>query len=339
MAKENQEVRVSCYMIILMVVAIINVASNGHVEGRVVMDQNYPIVSKPKGTIKTIESEDGREVIDCVDIYKQPAFDHPLINDLQMEPSSYPSGMKMDETQPELIQDWHKNGECPDGTVPIGRTKKYDPHRHFPFGSHRRNFNISSDADNAHEYAIVFEEGGIYRGAQARITVWSPNVEESEMSISQIWIVANPGTDNLNSVEAGWIVLPQKYGDHSQDFLRIGRKKFAVGRPVSPVSIYNETSYEIQLKIFQDLSTKNWMLYYHDELVGYWPGTIFTTLADNATVLEWGGEILNTARDGHHTTTQMGSGHFPNEEIKPNKQTSYGTYFYYGGPGYSAQCP
>ncbi|XAR67656.1 hypothetical protein NMG60_11002501 [Bertholletia excelsa] len=307
--------------------------------------------------------------------------------------------MKMDETQPELIQDWHKNGECPDGTVPIGRTKKYDPHRHFPFGSHRRNFNISSDADNAHEYAIVFEEGGIYRGAQARITVWSPNVEESEMSISQIWIVANPGTDNLNSVEAGWIVLPQKYGDHrprlftywTRDsyqttgcydldcpgFVQLS-KKFAVGRPVSPVSIYNETSYEIQLKIFQDLSTKNWMLYYHDELVGYWPGTIFTTLADNATVLEWGGEILNTARDGHHTTTQMGSGHFPNEgykkasffhnvqmidnpnyawsdpanlqkfvtkspcydsEIKPNKQTSYGTYFYYGGPGYSAQCP
>ncbi|KAL5993920.1 hypothetical protein ACLOJK_038277 [Asimina triloba] len=33
---------------------------------------------KPAATIKTIKGPNG-DVIDCVDIYKQPAFDHPAL--------------------------------------------------------------------------------------------------------------------------------------------------------------------------------------------------------------------------------------------------------------------
>ena len=126
------------------------------------------------------------------------------------------------------------------------------------------------------------------------------------------------------------------------------------------------------------MNTKNWLLLVQGEMVGYWPGTILSVLGTNAHELQWGGEIYNSKANGHHTTTQMGSGHFPNEgyekscffhniqvidntnyawsdpadlqklvtnslcydlEIKANKQTTAGTYFYYGGPGYSAQCP
>ncbi|XP_062086911.1 protein neprosin-like [Humulus lupulus] len=43
---------------------------------------------KRKGTIKTIESDDG-DVIDCVDIYKQPAFDHPLLKNHTIESDGY----------------------------------------------------------------------------------------------------------------------------------------------------------------------------------------------------------------------------------------------------------
>ncbi|CAL5373883.1 unnamed protein product [Camellia sinensis] len=99
----------------------------------------------------TIESEDG-DVIDCVDIYKQPAFDHPLIKDLQMERSSSKIGMKMDDSQPKLIQNWHKNGECPQGTIPIRRTQNHDHNRTFPFhrqgGQHYYPF---GQAPGAHE--------------------------------------------------------------------------------------------------------------------------------------------------------------------------------------------
>ncbi|KAK1285472.1 hypothetical protein QJS10_CPB20g00478 [Acorus calamus] len=40
------------------------------------IDRLYGVINKP--AIKTIESVDG-EIIDCVDILKQPAFDHPLL--------------------------------------------------------------------------------------------------------------------------------------------------------------------------------------------------------------------------------------------------------------------
>jgi hypothetical protein len=50
-----------------------------------------------------------------------------------------------------------------------------------------------------------------------------------------------------------------------------------------------------------------------DQVLGYWPSSIFTDLASNATTVSFGGEIYDSGQSGHHTTTQMGSGHFPSE--------------------------
>lgn len=110
-------------------------------------------------------------------------------------------------------------------------------------------------------------------------------------------------------------------------------------------------------------------------LVGYWPSELFTHLADRATMVEWGGEIVNSRAKNEHTSTQMGSGRFADEgfakasyfrnleivdsdnNLSPardittlaenincyNIQSSYnnewGTHFYYGGPGKNPQCP
>lgn len=43
--------------------------------------------------------------------------------------------------------------------------------------------------------------------------------------------------------------------------------------------------------------------------MGYWPETLFTILKDRATVVLWGGEVLNAANITN-TTTDMGSGQF-----------------------------
>lgn len=45
--------------------------------------------------------------------------------------------------------------------------------------------------------------------------------------------------------------------------------------------------------------------------VGYWPSEIFTRLADYATIVQWGGEIVNKNISGLHTRTQMGTGYLP----------------------------
>lgn len=106
-------------------------------------------------------------------------------------------------------------------------------------------------------------------------------------------------------------------------------------------------------------------------LVGYWPAEIFTTLADHAGLVQWGGEITNAQAFGRHRTTQMGSGRFPEEgfrkasyfrnleivdhnnsllsvesidtqvddpklyDLNKHFADDWGSYFFYGGPGSS----
>ena len=50
-----------------------------------------------------------------------------------MRPSSYPKGFSFDESKdvtsnskPKFTQPWHLNGRCPEGTIPIRRTKEED---------------------------------------------------------------------------------------------------------------------------------------------------------------------------------------------------------------------
>ena len=107
-----------------------------------------------------------------------------------------------------------------------------------------------------------------------------------------------------------------------------------------------------------------------DRDFGYWPSSIFSILSDSASTVQWGGEVINLMQDGQHTTTQMGSGHFPEEGLGKasffknlnvidglktltgprNSQTiitnptcynliNSGDSFYFGGPGRNPNCP
>lgn len=125
----------------------------------------------------------------------------------------------------------------------------------------------------------------------------------------------------------------------------------------------------------QNPKTGNWWLRIHNVAIGYWPRGIFTAMEKGADQIQWGGEIFNLGAEGHHTRTQMGSGHFPHEGFqragffrnikyrdqagvyrdpprlipyvsKPNcydvelrdNGALTGVHFYYGGPGFSDRC-
>ncbi|KAJ4980653.1 hypothetical protein NE237_031490 [Protea cynaroides] len=87
--------------------------------------QLKPLNKPPLKSIKT----NYRDIYDCVDIKKQPAFDHPVLrrNTIQMKPSSLPKRM-MDK---ELLESKRskigvKKSWCPPGTVLMRRTQKED---------------------------------------------------------------------------------------------------------------------------------------------------------------------------------------------------------------------
>ncbi|XP_058738703.1 protein neprosin-like [Vicia villosa] len=377
-------------------------------------------INKPP--VLTIESEDG-DLIDCVHKRNQPALDHPLLKNhkIQKKPSMMPKEMTMNINVESINeknsknggawQMWHQNGtRCPKGTVPVRRSTVHDVLRAkslYDYGKKQRRsplLNRHSEppevvSSNGHEHAIAFTKAGeeVY-GAKATINVWDPMIEVvNEFSISQIWILSGSfdGSD-LNSIEAGWQVSPELYGDSrprlftywtSDAYQATGcynllcsgfvqtTSKIAIGASISPLSSYNAKQYDITILIWKDPTIGNWWMRFSDNtLVGYWPAELFTHLADRATMVEWGGEVVNSRANGQHTSTQMGSGHFADDgfgkasyfrnlevvdtdnsltsasniltlaenkncyNIKSFYNNKWGTHFYYGGPGNNPRC-
>ena len=370
-----------------------------------------------KPAVKTIESPDG-DIIDCVHISHQPAFDHPLLKNhtLQLWPAYHPEGLYDDAKssvasnnagEKPMLQQWHQNGRCPKETVPIRRTKKDDLLRASSMRRYGRKWQTAPNPlsidpnmlnEGGHQHAIAYVEGGKYYGAKATINVWEPKIQQpNEFSLSQLWILGGSFGEDLNSIEAGWQVSPDLYGDNNtrlftywtsdayqatgcynilcSGFIQIN-SEIAMGASIFPISNYAGSQYDISILIWKDPKEGNWWMQFGKEYVlGYWPSFLFSYLADSASMIEWGGEVVNSEPDGAHTSTQMGSGHFPEEgfskasyfkniqvvdstnqlkapkglgtftersncyDVQNDNNGDWGTYFYYGGPGKNSNCP
>ncbi|CAA0821228.1 Protein of Unknown Function (DUF239 [Striga hermonthica] len=294
---------------------------------------------------------------------------------------------------------WHQTGSsCPDGTVPIRRVTAHDVLRAkslYHFGKKQSHVLIG----NSHEHAVAYTKSseGIY-GAKAGINLWGPFVEsKGEFSLSQIWVTAGSLGTDLNSIESGWQVYPQMYGDNRPRFFTYWtkdaykttgcynllcpgfvqvNKQIVVGGAISPISTVGGHMAEVIITIWKDPKKENWWVSVGDKPVGYWPSQLFNRLSDRATMVGWGGEVVNIRAHNQHTSTDMGSGYFAESGYgkasyfrnletvdygnnlgqvqvtelivtAPNcyniktfgTHTDWGTYFYYGGPGRSPKCP
>ncbi|KAL1194137.1 Protein neprosin [Cardamine amara subsp. amara] len=294
-------------------------------------------INKP--AIKTIQSSDG-DIIDCVPSHHQPAFDHPLLQGQRpMDPPEMPKGYSQENESHEDFQLWSLSGEsCPEGTIPIRRTTEQDMLRATSFRRFGRKIRrVRRDSSsNGHEHAVGYVSGSQYYGAKASINVWTPRVNSQyEFSLSQIWVIAGSFADDLNTIEAGWQISPELYGDTNPRFFTYWtsdayqatgcynllcsgfvqtNNRIAIGAAISPVSSYKGGQFDISLLIWKDPKHGHWWLQFGSgTLVGYWPISLFTHLREHGNMVQFGGEIVNTRPDGSHTSTQMGSGHFAGE--------------------------
>ncbi|CAN0878093.1 hypothetical protein LINGRAHAP2_LOCUS12285 [Linum grandiflorum] len=177
--------------------------------GHATRPECYDILTQPWS------EEAGDETIDCVDIYKQPAFNHPLLKNhtLQLKPSSYPTGSKsiVSRNSTKLTHLWHKNGEsCPEGTIPILRSSAA-AHRSLKNKHDRlRTFN-NAEPDSLlqiphPEFATVSMIDSNLYGVNADMSVWNPKVQPYEQSSSQIWLTTDKEGEKLEAIETGWTV-------------------------------------------------------------------------------------------------------------------------------------
>ncbi|GAB4860708.1 hypothetical protein Ancab_035871 [Ancistrocladus abbreviatus] len=317
------------------------------------------LANKPKGTIKTFKGNKG-DIIDCVDIYKQPAFDHPLLRNhtLQTAPSSHKYETQGNNAILDSLFDisWRKNGGCPEGSVPIVRSVISDR----PII--RKNISSANQA-SGHQYAVIFFNYGqaSMQGGFATITQWDPYLAlPGDFSLSQIWITAGQsGTTNLQTIEAGWQKYPQRTGVNAPTFFVfwtadgystggcydltcpgwvLTSSQYSPGMILQP-STYGGQQIELAMNIIRDRSTGNWWLYLWGTPIGYWPPSIYNggPLTYGADSLSWGGEIVDTSGSGgFHTLTQMGSGHFP---IEGYTRASYVRNIVYIDPNGNAYAP
>uniref|UniRef100_A0ACD5VMA1 Uncharacterized protein n=1 Tax=Avena sativa TaxID=4498 RepID=A0ACD5VMA1_AVESA len=300
-----------------------------------------------KASVKTIQSPDG-DVIHCVPAHQQPAFDHPKLKGQKPEdePEERPR-MSADAAEEDAVftQAWSDGGKqsCPGGTVPIRRTTEQDLQRYSTSGSLRRYgmkpraAGVRRDStSDGHEHAVGYVTGDQFYGAKASLNVWPAKVASAaEFSLSQIWVISGTFGNDLNTIEAGWQVSPELYGDNSPRFFTYWtsdayqatgcynlhcsgfiqtNSRIAIGAAISPASAYNGRQFDISLLLWKDPRRGHWWLQLGSgPLVGYWPSSLFTHLGGHANMVQFGGEVVNTRPSGSHTPTQMGSGHFPRE--------------------------
>jgi hypothetical protein len=279
------------------------------------------------------------EIIDCVDIYKQPAMRHPGMerHELQWKPTGDPSDRGSEiEIEPEYLL---AQEQCPEKSVPIRRLTM-DILKNFQTLEQFRMKNPPHLVDgptNLHQYAHAYRSGDNW-GAQSILNVWSPYTERAdEFSLSQIWVVRGSG-DDRETVEAGWqkyrdlygdyrprlfiYFTPDNYGDGGcynltcDAFVQVSNSVY-IGGGFTNISQHPHpaTAWEFALRWQKDGTTGHWWLKYGDTWVGYYPRSLFDAngLRDKAAKVDFGGEIIDEQPGGRHTKTDMGSGHFPND--------------------------
>lgn len=243
-----------------------------------------------KPALKTIKSPNG-ELIDCVDVYKQPSLDHPLLQNhtIQMEYGFSEIDMKQHNSLNEIHQGWHDYGKCPYGTIPILRIQKSAILRAVSLESfgkkiYRENYhplcvgnqqiyhplcerNTSRLILGEDDLALYVSTENVY-GAKADINSWNPKVEENDASYSQIWLST---FDFVTVIEAGVMVNPKLYDQETRLFVswttdgyrRSGcfnllcqgfiqtSHEIALGAVIKPYSVYGGPQYNVSFQVFK----------------------------------------------------------------------------------------
>ncbi|KAI3866210.1 hypothetical protein MKX03_005172 [Papaver bracteatum] len=252
-----------------------------------------------------------------------------------MRPSSYSKRMKFDSFGTlQLTQTWHKYGLCPKGTILIRRKEKnYDPtlfRKHLSpsqpdnEGTHEKpqtetptEISVSQiwvsvgHKENLNTIEVGWEVGrSIYGDDQPRFfyildcKYFTHKLIYYIYFFSCIIFIFFLYTDNY--VGSGCYNLLCEGFVHTTSSV-------ALGCNFTELSTFNGSQKNATFSIHKDKRSGNWWIQLQGIPIGYYPSSLFSELSNTATQIDWGGEITNEKSKGRHTSTQMGSGHFPSE--------------------------
>ncbi|XP_014524381.1 uncharacterized protein LOC106780598 [Vigna radiata var. radiata] len=289
------------------------------------LERQLELINKPP--VKTIHTKNG-DIVDCIDIYKQLAFDHPLLKNhkIQRKPSFQKSSTKnlADRSSFRL-----EKVQCPKGYIPVRRTIKEDLIREKQL---LKSSIFVQDIPGVHLAELtVGTKYGPYYGANGRNSIYNPPVTNGQISLSHVWVQNGPINTN-NKISLGWQVSPDLYGDNkthlyaswtSDNFHRTGcynircpgfvqiNRQTYLGQVMTDISSYGGQTFDFFTYIYMDPKTKNWWLQIDGNDLGYYPAKLFSNMT-SADKVGWGGRTLTPHGS---TSPQMGSGHFPDRDL------------------------
>ncbi|XP_069143231.1 protein neprosin-like [Solanum lycopersicum] len=309
------------------------------------LEKQLKILNKP--AVKTVKTKYG-DTYDCVDFYKQRAFDNPLLKDHNFHPKmkSTLSTIKKDSTFSSTTNRswtiWSKDGGCPFGTIPVKRMTKDDLVRltHMPppeditftdeydvsnNNSRPNGRYVSSQGYKVAIAQISYNPHNKFAGAGMSSALYNPQVNGQQHSGSRLKI--HKGSDIL---QAGWRVDPTLYGDtKTRFFIHFQAGKIHCFNTLCPgfvqvnhdfpldysfmhiISQRGGKIWSVEVHIDRDLSGNWWLLMRQDfTRIGFWPQSLFTDLKSFATNVDWGGVVYSPPGV---PKPPMGSSYFPIE--------------------------
>ncbi|KAM6568219.1 hypothetical protein CsatB_016204 [Cannabis sativa] len=270
------------------------------------IEKELNLLNKPP--IKTIKTKDG-VLYDCIDFFKQPAFDHPALKNHSYHYKMKPSFRPKINKRKDYLNINSKRLSCPIGTVPIRRTTKEDLIKSKLFT--KTYGSLTTEKPGLHHAVLRTKSDPKrrYNGGGAVMNIYQPNVVGPQYSSSQMTIKNGP-----DSIQVGWTVNPTLYGDnktHLFTFLQAGGTScfntqcpgFVIVSTEIPLDFTFEqvsqrggTLYETSVFIYRDKINGNWWFEFgrSNIQIGFWPGRIFSALnTDLAAYMEWGGEAYS----------------------------------------------
>ncbi|CAN8267714.1 unnamed protein product [Cochlearia groenlandica] len=279
----------------------------------------------PQITLKISENV----TYDCIDIYKQPGLDHPMLktHKIQMKPSVSKVELK-DQTRNNKKYN-EKNIGCPHGTVPILRNTKEFFTNSQTFA--KKYFNpLSVDSPGTHIAGVISRKGPFF-GIEAMFSGYTLNIEKDQASYSQIYL--GSGVNNqANFISAGWMINPGLFGDNriwTYGFWKgvDGKGCYNTACPgfvqvsnivpiVQPNDLKPEIPSWLRYSIHKDKMTGNWWITQRMHQgtsvdIGYWPKELFNLLGKGANMVGTGGAVQASPSG---SSPPMGNGNFPSKD-------------------------
>ncbi|KAJ4838491.1 hypothetical protein Tsubulata_012375, partial [Turnera subulata] len=261
------------------------------------------------------------DTYNCINYYDQPAFDHPSLKNQKFEYQMRPS------RNHSIDSIWVNGYGCPSGTVPFRPVTKDDLIRaKLASQMNSLKFSPQSDVHPGLHSALLrtkVNPSKKYKGAHMLTSIYNPSVENNQVSSSRLKLQNGPDT-----MEVGWTVNPTLYKDNKTRLYIYTSVRSCYNTLCSAPGFILETS-EIPLDyifpqisqrggatfstgffVYKDSKNGDWYLQVGTQgiEIGRWPQKIFSALADSASHVEWGGQVI-TPTDV--PSPEMGSGDGP----------------------------